>query len=300
MHHAVSAPYALGRELGVLQHPYQAQDLAFGAARLDGQTIPNGDFKHCTFANVSFKAVVLRSSTFLNCVFIGCYFRRAELVDSSFVGCRFIDCNLSQVVIKSSRFNYSAFQGCQVPFAELVHSLPPEPNIREALARNLYLESTRLGLSSEARQYRMAEIEAREDHLRAALLGRSQWYREHFDALARLRAGVQLTASLLNRWLWGYGERARVLVRNVLLLSLVVFPLGYYLVRGGITKSASGAINIWDLVHFSIGNVLPAGIESGLQAVALAPRILAGVESTFGVVAIALFASYIFRWSLHR
>lgn len=135
----VSAAYALGRDLGVLQPPYQAQDLAFAATRLDGMSMQDGDFKHCTFANVSFKSVVLQSNAFLNCVFIGCYFRRAELVHSSFVGCRFIDCNFSHVAIKGSRFPYSAFQGCQLPFEELVHSLPSEPNIREALARNLYL-----------------------------------------------------------------------------------------------------------------------------------------------------------------
>lgn len=297
---AESAAYALGRVLGELQEPYQARDLAFGATRLDEKTIRNGDFQHCTFANVSFKMVLLQSSSFLNCVFIGCYFRRAQLVDSSFVGCRFIDCNFTHVAIKSSRFPYSSFRGCQLPFAELLHSLPPEPNLREALARNLFLESSRLGLSSQARQYRLAEIHAREDHLRAAILGRSQWYKEHFDAIARLRATANLMLSLLNRWLWGYGERVWTLFRNLLVLALLLFPFAFYLVRDGLTKSAAGAINNWDLVYFSIENVVPAGIESGVQAVALAPRILAGVESVFGVIAIALFASYIFRWSLHR
>lgn len=294
------AAYFLGRPVGDLREPYRDSDRAFGGMRLDEKTVRNGDFSHCTFANVSFKGVVLQSSTFLDCVFIGCYFRRAELDNSTFVGCRFIDCNFSHVAIKSSDFRHSSFRGCQVSFSELLHSLPSEPNLREDLARNLSLESSRLGLSGEARKYRMEEIRAREENLRSAILGRSQWYRQHFDGLARAQALVQLLLSLLNRWLWGYGERIRTLVRNLLVAALLAFPLLFYLFRDGLTHISKASVGPWDLLYFSLENVIPAGIDSGVQAVELAPRILAGVESVFGVVAIALFASYVFRWSLHR
>ena len=97
-----ASAYLLGRPSGKLAAPYQGADLAFGAARLDGQRIENGEFSHCTFANISFKEVDLRNSGFLNCVFIGCYFRRAELASSRFVGCRFFDCNFSHVAIMSA------------------------------------------------------------------------------------------------------------------------------------------------------------------------------------------------------
>lgn len=295
-----SSAYLLGRLIGKLGTPYQGSDLAFGAARLDGQRIERGDFSHCTFANISFKEVVLYSSGFLNCVFIGCYFRRAELVDSRFVGCRFIDCNFSYVAIKSCNFKHSSFRGCQLPFSELLHSLPPEPNLREELARNLFLESSRLGLSSEARQYRMAEIKARENHLRSAVSGHSQWYKEHFDGFARMRACIQLILSLANRWLWGYGERAWTLVLNLSALALLLFPIVFWLLRDGLVLASGANIRWQDVLLFSLQNILPAGIESGVRAVRLAPQMVAGLESVFSVVAIALFASYVFRWSLHR
>lgn len=295
-----SSAYLLGRPIGTLGTPYKGSDLAFGAARLDGQRIESGDFSHCTFANISFKEVVLRGSHFLNCVFIGCYFRRAELIDSRFIGCRFIDCNFSHVAIKSCDFKYSSFRACQLPFSELRHSLPPEPNLREELARDLSLESSRLGLSSEAREYRMAEIRAREDHLRSAVLGQSQWYKEHFDGFARLRALVQLSLSLSNRWLWGYGERVWPLVRNLVALALVLFPAVFWFLRDGLVNASGASIRLQDVLYFSLENILPAGIDSGVIAVGFAVRMAAGLESVFGVVAIALFASYIFRWSLHR
>ena len=295
-----SAAYFVGRPVAELVAPYAATDSAFGAKRLDGETVENASFKHCTFANISFKEVTLQSSTFLDCVFIGCYFRRSELVDSAFVGCRFIDCNFAHVSIKSSRFHHSSFRSCQLPYAELLHSLPSEPNLREDLTRNLALQSSQLGLASEARLYRMEEIRAREAHLRSAIVGQSQWYKEHFDGLARVRATLQLTLSLLNRWLWGYGERAWVLVRNLLFLTFFVFPAAFYVFRDGLAKSSESVIGAWDVLYLSLENVIPAGIDSGVAAVALTPRLLAGAESLFGVVAIALFAAYIFRWSLHR
>lgn len=295
-----ASAYLLGRPSGKLAAPYQGADLAFGAARLDGQRIENGEFSHCTFANISFKEVDLRNSGFLNCVFIGCYFRRAELASSRFVGCRFFDCNFSHVAIKSCDFRHSSFRDCQLPFSEFRHSLPSQPNLCEELARNLALESSRLGLSSESRQYRMTEIRAREGHLRAAIRGDSQWYKDHFDGLARMQAVAQLSASLCNRWLWGYGERAWVLVRNLLSLGLLIFPAMFFLLRDGLAHARRSDVRFQDAIYFSLQNILPAGIESDVSAVGVVARTVAGIESVLGVVAIALFASYVFRWSLHR
>jgi hypothetical protein len=146
----------------------------------------------------------------------------------------------------------------------------------------------------------MVEIRAREEHLHAAVLGDSKWYRDHFDSVGRVRAALALAGSLVNRWLWGYGERSWVLMRNVLLLALVAFPILYYIFIGGFAKPAGGPVLIWDLVQFSVATMVPGGIEKGLEAIGTAPRILAVIEALFGLVAVALFASHVFRWSLHR
>lgn len=187
-----------------------------------------------------------------------------------------------------------------MPFSEFRHSFPSEPNLREELARNLALESSRLGLSSEARQFRMTEIQAGEAHLLAAIWGESTWYREHFDGFARVKAATQLSLSFGNRWLWGYGERAWVLVRNLLFFGLFFFPFLLFLLRDGLAHSLRKEIGFEDVLYFSLQNILPGGIQSGVTAVGLAARIVSGLESVLGVVAIALFASYVFRWSLHR
>ena len=295
-----SAAYYLGRPIGELREPFKEHGKVFAAVRLDRQEIVDADFKHCTFANISFKQVTLQKAEFLNCVFIGCYFRRAEFASVTFTGCRFIDCDFPNIIIKSCCFRHSSFRGCQLAYSEMVHSLPSEPNLREEISRNLALESAALGLASESRKYRMAEIHAREEHLLSAFLGKSQWYKDHFDFLGRIQALIQWSLSLLNRWLWGYGERSWVLIRNLLFVALFLFPCVFFIFRDDLKNSSGGPVAFSQIFYYSIENVIPAGIESGVVAVGGVARFFAGLESFFGIVAIALFASYIFRWSLHR
>ena len=297
---ADSPAYFIGRPVADLQAPYREEDCAFGSVRLDEKCIVGGKFAHCTFANISFKKACVQDTEFFDCVFIGCYFRRAEITSSRFIGCRFVDCNFSHIAIKSCDFKYSSFRRCQLPFSEILHCMPSEPNIREELARNLYLASSELGLSGDARRYRMVEIGAREDNYCAAIVGRSHWYREHFDSFARVRVFFLLVLSLLNRWLWGYGERAWILVRNLAVVAFAVFPLVFYVMRDGLLKRPQGTITPFDFVYFSLENIFPSGIRTGIEAISLGARITAGAESVIGVVALALFASHVFRWSLRR
>ena len=292
--------YHLGRPLEAFEAPYAGTDKTFASQRHDATAIKSPSYEHCTFANFSFKEAKFENGNFLDCVFIGCYFRRAELTNCHFVGCRFFDCNFNHVALKSCDFRFSIFRRCQVTYSEIEYSLPREPNMREELARNLSVESSRLGLSQEARRYRIAEIRAHEEHLRAAISGKSQWYKEHFDGLARFKALLECTLSLLNRWLWGYGEHAIVLIRNLAVLAFIAFPILFYTLKDQLSHTSGRPIEIMDPLFFSLENVLPAGVVSGVVATGSATRFLAGLESLFGVVAIALFAAYVFRWSLHR
>lgn len=146
----------------------------------------------------------------------------------------------------------------------------------------------------------MAEIHAHEQHLRAAILGRSQWYKEHFDGVGRIWAALKWTLSLLNRWLWGYGERAIVLVRNLILLAFLVFPILFYFFKDQLSHTSGKPVDFLGALYFSLENVIPAGVVSEIVATGSTTRFLAGLESLFGVVAVALFAAYVFRWSLHR
>ena len=144
------------------------------------------------------------------------------------MGCKFIDCEFPRVAVQGCDFRYSRFSRCVLPYAEIELSLPQEPNLREELSRNLALEASRVGQAEDAKAFRLCQIRSREEDLRAAMKGDSQWYREHYDALRRIGAGVSLTFSVLNRWLWGYGEKVTVLLRNSIIAAAVLFPLLFF------------------------------------------------------------------------
>ena len=296
----LESAYLLGRAAGNLDGVTSGSDIAFGSTRLDGQELRDWDFKHCTFANISFKNSPLQDCKFLNCIFVDCYFRRSTLTNSHFVGCRFVDCNFSYVSIQSSHFKYSSFRKCQIPFAELRHSLPTEANLRESLAHNLFVESRALGLRAEARSYRLAALTAKEADLRAGISGESEWYRTHFEGSKRFRARRQLWFSRFNRYAWGYGESSWRLLWNVLLVSIVVFPALFYATRSGLSSGNGGAVGLWDIIYFSVETAFPAPLGSDIEAVGYLARALAIAESLLGFVFVALFASNVFRWSLDR
>jgi len=292
--------YLVGPTAVPLEAPFRGEDKVFSATRLDGKTIEDGAFSHCTFANISFKEVKLTRVRFVHCVFIGCYFRRTDVEESVFTGCRFFDCDFPHIAIRGCDFRYSKFRTCFIPFAEMELSLPQEPNLREDLARNLAVETARLGFPGETRAFRMCQIRAREEHLKAAVRGDSQWYQDHYDILRRVGAAIQLTSSFLQRHLWGYGQRSHVLVRNFAILGFGIFPLVFYALRSDLSKTAGNGISLLDILYFSLQNMLPADIGSTISANTSLTRALAGIESLLAMIIAGLFVSYLFRSILDR
>lgn len=297
-----SSLYLLGRKIEKLKEPWHSKDAAFCTHRVDKENINGGKFEHCTFANVSFLRAEIKKSHFLNCTFIDCYFRRAKLQNSSFIGCRFVDCNFDRIRVFASDFSYSIFRGCFISIDELLHNLPSQPNVKKLLTQSLFTESRKLGYAAEARRYRLQAIAAEEAHLKAAIRADSQWYRDHFSGPDRLLACVKLVGSKLNGFLWGYGENARRLLINVLALSLLVFPTAYH--AGSALEKLqlgdSASVSFLECVWFSLLRIFPTGLSLGISPVGPLGYVLAYFESIVGLLAIALFASHIFRWSLSR
>ena len=290
--------YPIYRPTAKFEEPYEAEDCTFSDARLDDKEIGDVNYRHCTFVDASFKGATLQDCQFLHCTFLGCYFRRTTLKNCTFTGCRFYDCQFPYVSLHTCDFKYSLFKSCQVLFSEMEHSLPSAPNLREQLCRNLAIQSADLGLSDETRRYRRLEVEAREEHLWNGITGESEWYIAHFTG-RRFRAGCQWMLSKMNCWLWGYGERLIVLLRNLLLVVVVVFPFLYWLLAD-LTRNDGASLDLWDYLYFSAVNALPVGVSSTISASGWIGYSLVVVEAIFGSVTLALFAAYVFRWSLHR
>ena len=292
--------YLVGRKAGSWPAATTAAtDMLFAATRKDGETLEGMEFEHCTFANVSFKEVVLRQCRFTDCAFLSCYFRRCEMVGASFIGCKFVSCDFPKVTIQSCDFRHSRFEECSIPFAEMDHSLPREPNLREELARGLAIASDALGLGADGRRYRLAAIQAREEHLYAAILGNSEWYQRHYPGIRKLKALVQLVASRVNGLVWGHGERWHVLVSNLLILALAVFPALLWFARDGLEQQ-SGALGVGDLIWLSVTTIVPIGGVTSVVATNWVSRAILTSEAFVGVVAAGLLVTLLVRRMLTR
>ena len=184
-----SGAYLVGREPGNWPVTNElASGLLFAAIHKDGETLEGLEFKHCTFANISFKEGEFKQCRFTNCAFLNCYFRRAQIRETSFVGCKFLSCEFQKVAIRSCDFKYSRFENCVIPFDELEYSLPREPNLRQELAHALSVVSDGLGYRRDGQRYRLASIRAKQAHLWAAIFSKSDWYQSHYRGLRKLEA----------------------------------------------------------------------------------------------------------------
>lgn len=298
--------YFVGRTQGNIEPPYSGVDAVYGSQRLDGVKLDKPTYEHCTFANISFKNATLDGGRFLNCVFIACFFRRTDVRSCNFSSCRFIDCEFPGASFAGCDFRYARFAGCYIPFNEIEHNLPSEPNLREDLSRNLAREAAAFGDPRAARTYRLCQVQARESHHWAAVMAKSKWYKDHYDGLARVVVAFQVAGSVLNRMLFGYGERLRVVIRNYAIATLVLFPLLFYLLPGALSvRSASASTagwqpTFWAALEFSLSNAVAGALHSPIEAVGWTARLIAAAQIILTAIWASLVAGYVFRWSLRR
>jgi hypothetical protein len=188
---------------------------------------------------------------------------------------------------------FPQFRGCFIPFDEMRENLPTEPELRSLAAAELAREAYALGHHRDARLFRLQALRANEGHLWRAFRASSSYYKEHFDAIGRATSGLKWVGSQLNRIIWGNGERGTTLLRNFLFLTLVVFPIVYYLVGG--VRDASGQMTTADYLLLSADSVSNYSGLSNVVLTSTAARVTALSELIVGLVAFGLFITILFR-----
>jgi hypothetical protein len=89
-----------------------------------------------------------------------------------------------------------------------------------------------------------------------------------------------------------------VLLRNWAFASFILFPALYWSLRTQFQSPTD--VNVAAALIFSLKNAVPAAIGSDVVAVGGLVTALSIVECVYSAVTLALVASYVFRWSLHR
>jgi hypothetical protein len=288
----ISNEYVASKKLTSLTLPYNGTDNAYADERKDEQQIDSGVFQHCVFVNISFKQATISHIAFSDCTFVRCYFRKTTIESCSFDGCRFVECDFPKLVLKGCKFRYCRFKDCAISYSIIELSLPQEPNLREALCRELSIESEKLGSTKDSLAFKLAEIQAYEKNLKLAIKGQDEWYRTHYDTCGRIKSFFQLMASYINRHLWGYGLKAHILLRNYAVMALIVFPVWYLFFKSHLIKKVGCSINFADTLCFSLSTILFSNINCDLLPNSLLVRFSMLLETIIGLVLTGLFVSY--------
>ena len=174
-----------------------------------------------TFSNIGFKRSNISQCDFSFCVFINCYFKRAQLHQVKFQSCEFINCNFEGATFVGCDFQYAEFDGCFIPFAAMEDNLPHEKeNLNGALCRALSIQCLKLGAVEDYKQYLFEERKAGEIHAIRKLFHKSNSYYSKYSFFDGVEGLLYYLRSKGSKFLWGYGEKMGVLVRNIILVIL--------------------------------------------------------------------------------
>lgn len=272
----------------------------YAAQLLDEAHAAGQEFRHCTFANVSFLETTLERCSFLNCAFIDCYFRKTKFENCSLVGCKFVDSQFIKPRFVGNTFAFPQFRNCFIPWESFSDCLPPEAGFRSAIADELAREAGAAGVMSDARRYRLVGEEAFERKLwNTAWASGGSYYEKPRPPLERARSAVRWVARKFNRHLWGYGERGAILARSFL-VAAVFFGLAYRLFVSDELVQNGESLSFIGYALYTFDNLLAGTGFSNVEATGDAARVLSGLEIFAGLVFIGLFVSLVFNWIRRR
>lgn len=246
-----------------------------------------------TFSNIGFKGTKAQQCDFSFCVFINCYFKWAELHQVKFQSCEFINCNFEHATFVGCDFQYAEFDGCFIPYAAIKANLPHErENINRALCRTLSIQCLQLGAVEDYKQYLFEERNAGEIHEIRKLFHSSTSYYQKYSLWDGLEGLMYYLRSKTSKYLWGYGEKMAVLLRNIILIILA-YAVSYFPVINQILANPISGNRYLSALYLSActffsGNIDLLPQDAMWQVVLLSEHIV-------GAVLVGFFGAALFR-----
>lgn len=250
--------------------------------------------------NRRFDELNANKATFVDCDFSYCIFERAYLHRATFEGCRFTgsrfyDSNLKGASFHGCDFKYATFHRTLLDPAEMLASLPLEPNLRRDSLRNLRANAVEIGHYRSQRHYVLAEVDAAIDHYRRAARAEEDYYRTKYPRpFDRFKARIKLITLQIGGLVWGHGERPFRMLASaaVLTLALTLLTLGSVMPRIGWQASRAGL----EVLKYSIDQLLDAQPDMQFRGFALVDYSLIAMRYLY----IGLFISVLARSASHR
>ena len=166
---------------------------------LRGLRVEQTQIDKCYLRNVNLRWAVFRDVGFKNARFAGCnlsqvsftecYLRRAQFEKCDLVNSHFDACDFSQAEMKESRIDFASFKNCEIGLSNIQFRTDATPQAMVRVCRSLKLNAMSMGNFADAGELTYLE----KTFERRAHFGRREW-----GAWA---------GSMLQNWLWGYGEK---------------------------------------------------------------------------------------------
>ncbi len=242
--------------------------------QIDKAYLKNVNLRWALFRDVGFK-----NARFVNCNlsqagFEDCYLRRAQFENCDLVNSHFVDCDFSQAVIAGSRIDFASFTNCEIGLANIRFRADASAQAMVRVCRSLKLNAMSMGNFADAGELTYLE----KTYERRALYDRGEWPR--------------WAGSLLQNWLWGYGEKpwrlGLVMVVNILIFGTVLFWV-----------NALPEKTYWEHVYFSGITYLTVGYGD-LAPVGAWGRFLSVLNAGTGIATFGMLIASVTKKVMYR
>jgi hypothetical protein len=242
--------------------------------QIDKAYLRNVNLRWAIFRDVGFK-----NARFVNCNlsqanFEDCYLRRAQFEKCDLVNSHFDGCDFSQAVIAESRIDFASFSNCEVSLENFRFRADASDQAMVRTCRSLKLNAMSMGNFADAGQLTYLE----KTFERRAHRNRGEW--------------GQWLGSLVQDWLWGYGEKPWRLAL-VMLVNIVIFGTVLYGV------DALPGKTYWEHVYFSGITYLTVGYGD-LAPVGMAGRFISVLNAGTGIATFGMLIASVTKKVMYR
>ena len=162
------------------------------------------NLRWAVFRDVGFKNAHFENCNFSQATFSDCYLRRAQFTQCDLVNSRFDSCDFSQAMLTESRIDFASFKNCEIRLENIRFRADASEQAMVRVCRSLKLNAISMGNFADAGELTYLE----KTHERRALHAHGKW--------------AAWLGSVLQDWMWGYGERPWRLVL-LMVFNIVAF-----------------------------------------------------------------------------
>ena len=276
-----------------IQPNQKTENVYFANEKIDKKEIEQLNVQNSTFSNMGFKETSFQLCEFSFSVFINCYFKKAVCQQVKFQSCIFIACNFEGASFINCDFQYAKFDDCYIAFEAMKNNLPHEKeNLNGALCKALSIQCIKAGAIEDYKKYLFEERHASEIHaFRKAFHSNIAYYKKYgfFDGIDGLLSFIR---SKISKFLWGYGEKMGVLLRNMLLI-IVLYATAYFFHSEQILKVGISKYPVISALFYSACTFFSMNVEIGTLSAEW--KVITLSEHILGTVLVSLFAAALFR-----